>query len=60
MVKNQKYHIRLIETLYNKIPSFTDLFDEDTFLLFVGCFVATTIAIAFILSRFIKLRPVDW
>lgn len=60
MVKNQKYHIRLIETLYNKIPSFTDLFDEDTFLLFVGCFVATTIAIVFILSRFIKLRPVDW
>lgn len=62
MVKNTKdgYNVKLIETLYNQIPAFTDVFDEDSFYTFVLCFVAGTFVLVFIISRFVVLRPVDW
>jgi len=49
----------VIERIYRDMPSFTDIFDEESFYLFAGCFVAATILCAFILSRFIKLKPVE-
>lgn len=59
MGKNKKgYNIQLIDHLYNQVPAFTDLFDEETWYIFVACFVAFTIAIAFLLSRFITIKPV--
>lgn len=61
MAKNkQPYHLTIIENLYQKIPAFTDYFDEETWLMFVGCFVATTVVVVFMISRFVTLRPVDW
>ncbi|EFN86202.1 hypothetical protein EAI_11290, partial [Harpegnathos saltator] len=51
--------IRLIDTLYSQVPAFTDVFDEDTWYIFVIYFVASTFLVAFILSRFITLHPVD-
>lgn len=52
-------HIDFIEKVYNEMPSFTDVFNEETFYIFVTAFVLGTILIAFILSRYIKIKPVD-
>lgn len=52
-------HMEVIERIYNDIPSFTDVFSEDTFYVFAFCFVLATLAVAFILSRFITIKPVD-
>ncbi|XP_046672285.1 uncharacterized protein LOC124362120 [Homalodisca vitripennis] len=61
MVKNSKqYNVKLIDELYSHVPAFTDLFDEETWYMFVGCFVATTIVVVFIVSRFVTIKPVEW
>lgn len=52
-------HMDVIENLYNELPSFSDVFTEDTFYIFVVCFVLSTILVAFVLSRFITLKPIE-
>lgn len=52
-------HMDVIENLYNEIPTFTDVFTEETFYIFVVCFVLSTILLAFILSKFITIKPYD-
>ncbi|CAO1369116.1 unnamed protein product [Diamesa serratosioi] len=52
-------HIDFIERVYGQMPSFTDIFTEETFYMFVVCFVLATIMIAFVLSRFIIIKPVE-
>lgn len=52
-------HIDFIEKIYTGLPSFTDVFNEETFYVFVVCFVLATLLIAFVLSRFITIKPVD-
>lgn len=62
MQKDTKRHpgtVQWIEFFYNEIPSFTDIFTEETFYIFVVCFVTATIILAAILSRFIKIRAID-
>lgn len=49
----------LIDKIYNDIPSFSEVFDEESFYLFAFLFTAITILVAFILSRFITIKPVD-
>lgn len=47
--------------LYNQhMPSFTDVFDEETFYWTALAVVISTILVAYFLSRRITLRPVDW
>lgn len=53
------YNLRLIDTIYEQVPAFTDLFDEDTWYIFAACFVAGTCVLAFLLSRFVTIQPVD-
>lgn len=55
----KQYNIKLIDTLYNHVPAFTDVFDEDTWYIFAACFVTGTVLVAFLLSKFITLKPVD-
>ncbi|XP_050681435.1 uncharacterized protein LOC126976847 [Leptidea sinapis] len=52
-------NLNVVEELYNQIPAFTDVFSEDSFYVFVVFFVMSTILVAFILSRFITIKPVD-
>lgn len=49
----------IIERIYNDIPAFTDVFTEESFYSFVFAFVVLTIIIAFVLSRFITIKPVE-
>lgn len=52
-------HVDVIERIYNDLPAFTDVFNEETFYVFVACFVLSTILLAFVLSRFITIKPID-
>lgn len=56
---SKNYQMKLIEHLYNQIPAFTDVFTEETFYMTVIVFVISTIAVVFVLSRFITIKPVD-
>lgn len=56
---SKNYNLRLIDMLYSQVPAFTDVFDEETWYVFVICFVASTFLVAFILSRFITIKPVE-
>ncbi|XP_061709037.1 uncharacterized protein LOC134755801 isoform X2 [Cydia strobilella] len=51
--------LQVVEEFYSHIPAFTDVFSEDTFYVFVVIFVISTILVAFILSRFVTIKPVD-
>lgn len=52
-------HMALIENVYHELPAFTDVFTEETFYIFAFCFVLMTIVAAFVLSRFITIRPYE-
>lgn len=56
---SKNYNLRLIDMFYSQIPAFTDVFDEETWYVFVICFVAGTFFVAFILSRFIIIKSVE-
>ena len=53
-------NLDVIEKIYNEIPAFTDIFTEETFYVFAFWFVCGTILVAFILSRYITIKPVDF
>ncbi|XP_059618499.1 uncharacterized protein LOC132262988 [Phlebotomus argentipes] len=55
----KKGHLEMIERVYNDFPAFSDIFTEETFYIFAFCFVLCTILVAFILSRFITLKPLE-
>ncbi|XP_077291863.1 uncharacterized protein LOC143915214 [Arctopsyche grandis] len=59
MYNSKKGNLHVIDRIYNQVPAFTDVFSEDTFYVFVVCFVLSTFLVAFILSRFITLKPVE-
>lgn len=63
MVNSNTKHkgtLAVIEKIYNDIPSFTDIFTEESFYMFAFLFVCSTILVAMILSRFITIKPVDF
>lgn len=52
--------LAVIEKIYNDIPAFTDVFTEESFYVFAFWFVVATIVVAFVLSRFITIKPVEF
>lgn len=56
---HKKGNLHVIDQIYNQVPAFTDVFSEDSFYVFVVCFVLSTFLVAFILSKFITLKPVE-
>jgi len=53
------YSMKLIDTLYSHIPAFTDIFDEETWYIFVTFFVIVTITIVICVSRIVTIKPVE-
>ncbi|XP_037079303.1 zinc transporter 1-like [Pollicipes pollicipes] len=49
----------ITNALYNSVPSFTDLFEEETFYIAAGTLVLASALAAIVLSRFITLKPVE-
>lgn len=60
MVRKHRGTLAVVEQIYQDIPAFTDIFTEESFYTFAFCFVCATIVMAFILSRFITIKPVDF
>lgn len=54
-----KANINIFNKVYDQLPAFVDIFDEETFYVFVIFFTIGTFLVAFILSRFITIKPVD-
>lgn len=52
-------HIDFIDHIYSTMPTFTDVFTEETFYVFVVCFALGTFLVAFLLSRVITIKPVE-
>lgn len=57
--REKKGSLDAINNIYNEFASFTDIFDEESFLLFAAVFVLCTILVAVILSRFITIKEHD-
>ena len=56
--RKQKGTIKAFDKFYSWFPAFLDMFpDEEAFLTFAFWFVITTIAVAFVASRYIKIKP---
>lgn len=49
----------LFNKVYEAMPMFTDVFDEESFYIFAFFFVVTTILVVIILSRFITIKEFD-
>lgn len=59
MGKKEPYNLKVIDHLYSYVPAFTDVFDEETWYIFVACFVASTFIVIFIISRFVTIKPAE-
>nr|ADV40377.1 putative mitochondrial 50S ribosomal protein L53 [Latrodectus hesperus] len=59
MKDSYKTNINIFNKVYDQLPAFVDVFDEETFYVFVIFFTLGTILVAFILSRFITIKAVD-
>merc|ERR1711988_1594547 len=51
--------MKSIDKLYNEVPAFGDIFDEETWYQFCFVFVCCTIVCVFLLSRYIELKSQD-
>ena len=56
-VKKITPELNLFNTVYESIPAFVDVFDEETFYIFAFLVVLSSFLLAFIASRWIKLNP---
>lgn len=59
MTRSGQTAMNVINKLYEQIPAFTDVFDEESFYAFAACFTVGTIVVAFVLSRFITIKAID-
>lgn len=58
--KGFKASIQIFNDVYESLPYFTDVFDEESFYIFAAVFTLASIALAFILSRYITIKEADW
>jgi len=61
-VKAEKKHEagkKFLSLAEGKVPSFQDVFDEETFYIFAGCVALGSVLLAFIGSRFLTLSDPD-
>lgn len=59
MKSSYKSEMNLFNKVYDSLPAFADVFDEETFYIFAIIVTLSTFLIAIILSRFITIKPVD-
>jgi len=51
--------MQAVDKLYDHLPAFVDIFDEDSFYLFAGAFTLFTFLATFVASRYITLKQRD-
>lgn len=52
--------VQLFSKMYGNVPSFVDVFDEDSFYIFAGIVTVGSILVAIALSRFITIKESDF
>jgi len=57
--KSTKAVMQAVDRLFDHVPAFVDVFDEETFYMFAGVFVGLTCIAAFTASRYIKIKHRD-
>ena len=59
--QQRKYEatLKLVNKVYDQVPAFTDVFDEETWYIFAFVFTAASILAAFVASRYITLKSCD-
>ena len=60
MGKDFQTSMQLFTSLYEKVPYFSEVFDEESFYLFAILFAAFTVLVVVVLSRYITLKEADW
>ena len=53
------FYLKAVDRLFDHVPAFVDVFDEETFYMFAGVFVGLTCIAAFTASRYIKIKHRD-
>lgn len=59
MGKGFQTSMDLFTKMYDNMPYFTDVFDEDSFYVSVVLFVLSTVIVVICLSRFITIKEFD-
>lgn len=59
MISKFQHSVQLFTKLYGNIPSFVDVFDEETFYMFAGIVIIATVLLAVVLSRYITLKEAE-
>jgi len=54
--KDANAALQAVHNIYNTFPSFTDIFDEESWYIFAFCLTTAAIIVAFVASRFIVLK----
>jgi len=52
--------VQLFSRLYDTVPNFEDVFDEETWYIFVAILVVSSLVVAFFLSRFFPVKESEW
>ena len=59
-VRTGKKVMEAVDRIFSKtVPSFEDIFDEESFYFFAACFTCISVVAAFIASRYITLKERD-
>ena len=55
-----QHSVQLFAKLYGNVPSFVDVFDEETF--YMTAIVVTVVSLvgAMVLARYVKIKEADW
>lgn len=56
MLPKDSHKVKILEKLSKHLPSFTDIFDEESFYIFVFFFVVATIIGAVYLARRVEIK----
>lgn len=56
MLPKESVHRNIVNKLSDYLPAFTDIFDEESFYIFVFLFVLATIGVAVVLSRKVEIN----
>ena len=59
-VNKFQHSVQLFSKMYGNVPSFVDVFDEETFYMTAVVVTILTFIAAMVLARYVKIKEADW
>ena len=56
MLPKESVHRSIVQKLADYVPAFTDIFDEESFYIFVFLFVVATVAVVIMIARKVEIK----